>query len=227
MRPNRRDKVRCLPDVIRRDFLPKGAEMSDPDIYQEWAHLRSQIEHEDGLVNQRLLWMLAFSGFLFASYGYTLTAEASLVASMTDCIECSLASSQAAESIRTLRISISIAGACIGFAALLGATAANCAIVTAVSAFPTDRVHGFYANPIGAGAAHKFGFLSGLAFPSVTVGVWMFLALVQLDVDRFLSVLISTGTCAVLILVSFEIISSIPSTSSAKTNSQSNEGKDV
>jgi hypothetical protein len=39
------------------------------DIYETF---RSYIRHEDGLINNRITWMLTIHGFLYASYGFTI-----------------------------------------------------------------------------------------------------------------------------------------------------------
>ncbi len=61
-----------------------GAHMSEKTIlesrlYDLFYMARGMVEHEDSLVNSRLMWVLTFSGFLFATYGGSLIAEASLL----------------------------------------------------------------------------------------------------------------------------------------------------
>ena len=43
---------------------------------------RGYIEHEDGLINQRLSWMLTIHGFLYATYGIVLTKQADIVSTL-------------------------------------------------------------------------------------------------------------------------------------------------
>ena len=45
-------------------------EASNSDIY---GHLRNHIVHEDGLINNRLNWLILSQTFLFAAYGASLT----------------------------------------------------------------------------------------------------------------------------------------------------------
>jgi hypothetical protein len=41
-----------------------------------YSMVRSQIEHEDSLVNHRLTWLLMINGFLFSALGFSFAAEA-------------------------------------------------------------------------------------------------------------------------------------------------------
>ncbi|EFL52318.1 conserved hypothetical protein [Solidesulfovibrio fructosivorans JJ]] len=40
-----------------------------------YEHTRNQIQHEDNLINQRVVWLLQVNGFLFAAYAFTLVAQ--------------------------------------------------------------------------------------------------------------------------------------------------------
>lgn len=39
--------------------------------------IRTKIEQEDNLVNQKIKWMISLQGLLFTAYGFSLSAEAS------------------------------------------------------------------------------------------------------------------------------------------------------
>jgi hypothetical protein len=41
-------------------------------IHEHYKLFRDYIEHEDGLINKRLLWNINIQGFLFATYGFSL-----------------------------------------------------------------------------------------------------------------------------------------------------------
>src|SRR5690349_4696595 len=53
----------------------QGPIMTDtpPDSVQYYAIVRSQIEHEDNLVGQRLSWFVAAQSFLFTAYAITVS----------------------------------------------------------------------------------------------------------------------------------------------------------
>ncbi len=146
---------------------------------QVWRDLRSQIEHEDGLVNQRLLWMLAFSGFLFASFGYSLSAEATLVTAENGD---PLGIEGALESIHWMRQAICIAGIGVGLSALFGAFAAFLAIGNAVVRFDVPNTGSFYDFPTGQKFSSITGVVAGMAFPSITICVWLFMLLTEREI---------------------------------------------
>lgn len=183
---------------------------------EDWRDLRSQIEHEDGLVNQRLLWMLAFSVFLFAAYGYSLTAEATLVpkVSFFEPIERLNASMR---NIKLLRLAICAAGVGVGIASLFGAAAAFFAIKSLVAEFGLPSAKGGYGQPVGPGLASKFGMLSGLAFPCITIGVWLFLGLVQIEWAALSAVICALGVSFAMLIISYDAVANAEGTLSGET----------
>jgi hypothetical protein len=55
--------------------------MTDPisiSLVEQYQVVRSQIEHEDNLVSQRLSWLLASQAFLFTAYAITLNGPVQL-----------------------------------------------------------------------------------------------------------------------------------------------------
>ncbi|MBA86405.1 hypothetical protein ACSSNL_09555 [Thalassobius sp. S69A] len=94
--------------------------------------VRRLVEHEDGLVDKRIAWMLAFNGFLFAAYGLSLGAEISLLEfTPTEpgppfCVFVTCLESVEAlgKRIETLRAALVIAGCLSALAALIGVWAA-------------------------------------------------------------------------------------------------------
>jgi hypothetical protein len=61
---------------------PKGGHermAATPPTDLEFFELtRKQIEHEDSLVNNRTTWLLSLQAFLFAAYGFSLSAKSNL-----------------------------------------------------------------------------------------------------------------------------------------------------
>lgn len=55
------------------------------EVERLYHRIRAKIEHEDNLVNQRIMWMITLQGLLFTAYGFSLSAEAtSLSVSSSD-----------------------------------------------------------------------------------------------------------------------------------------------
>jgi hypothetical protein len=52
--------------------------MSELEVLDRYRLVRSQIEHEDNLVSQRLSWFLASQSFLFTAYAITLNGPVQL-----------------------------------------------------------------------------------------------------------------------------------------------------
>ncbi len=55
-----------------------GGDMADDDfsqIRELYARLRSQVEHENNLYNQRIVWLISMQAFLFATVGLLLQAR--------------------------------------------------------------------------------------------------------------------------------------------------------
>lgn len=136
--------------------------------------VRRLIEHEDGLVDKRIGWMLAFNGFLFAAYGLSLGAEISLAELAQKepegafCVAGSCVESVEAltRRIETLRASLVIAGCLSALAALAGVWAAMRAMAyvrndyglylraredlgSVVPAFPSVKTAAFLGNAYG------------------------------------------------------------------------------
>lgn len=61
--------------LARATLIPA---MADLDPLDHYRLVRSQIEHEDNLVSQRLSWFLASQSFLFTAYAITLNGPVQL-----------------------------------------------------------------------------------------------------------------------------------------------------
>ena len=108
------------------------AQTRQKEIDELYKRVRSKIEHEDDLVNQRIMWMITLHGLLFTAYGFSLSAEAislsapglapSAIPELANTYHTFLAT------ITTLRYAMVIVGIGSSFAALLGVVAAYRAI---------------------------------------------------------------------------------------------------
>ncbi|MBE9035661.1 hypothetical protein [aff. Roholtiella sp. LEGE 12411] len=144
------------------------------EVERLYDRIRAKIEHEDNLVNQRIMWMITLQGLLFTAYGFSLSAEAtSLSVSSSD--KMSFIST-----LTTLRQAMVAVGVGSSFATLLGVIAAHRAIrddertlrrgqdnyKSAPKTFP---------NPIGRRVTNIIGMICSLAFPFLGGVVWMWI----------------------------------------------------
>ena len=79
--PDRRQNLQLTPDLSVGPLLQmeKGMEETKSVVesiskIQYYQIIRSQIEHEDNLINQRLSWFVASQAFLFSAYAILLNA---------------------------------------------------------------------------------------------------------------------------------------------------------
>ena len=142
-----------------------------------WNDLRSQLQHEDGLVNQRLAWMLAFNGFLFAVVGLSLFKE---IPGHPGTGGFQLRADQ----LVALRIVVSLAGIGTAIAAFLGTLAAFRTIRLLVEKYRKHPAGSSARNicryPSGETGPSNLGMASGLLFPSLLLGIWSFVLLGQI-----------------------------------------------
>ena len=70
------DVPRLMGHLLRLSKLKGYANKTEEDVSWElYDRLRKRVEHEDGLVNQRLTWLLVVQGFLFAAFSTVLASE--------------------------------------------------------------------------------------------------------------------------------------------------------
>lgn len=167
---------------------PLGLVALEDQTDRIFDEVRRLVEHEDGLVDKRIAWMLAFNGFLFAAYGLSLGAEISLLEHTPKepgppfCVFVTCAENVEILSrrIETLRAALVIAGCLSALAALMGVWAAMRAMV---------YVRRDYAQHLKAqtktglvmpafpsvGRAAALGNAYGLAMPCLVAVPWVYI----------------------------------------------------
>lgn len=134
-----------------------------------WDNARLLIEHENGLVNQRLGWMLAFNGFLFTALALSLSASSTIatppqgVSTDTDGLE------HLAQTLEILRMAVGLAGFLSTVVAALGVSAAGAAIRMICH---RTNLSGNELPLTGGGSSSFVGEMSALLFPAILGGVW-------------------------------------------------------
>ena len=172
------------------------------DWLEDWKNLRTLIQHEDSLVNNRLVWMLTFNGFLFTAFGLSLGPEATVITSVCNnerdfslgVIHC-VRSTEDSHLIRQaiyLRLALALSGIGSAWAALVGIAAAFSAMYSHERAFlhlHGKNLTGFYVNPISAREAMIAGNQGALLMPSILIGTWLFvLGLIAISSMRSIQV---------------------------------------
>ncbi len=142
----------------------------DVDILYEKT--REFTTHEDGLVNQRLVWMLTFNGFLFTAYALSLTAEST--ARIRD-LDLTI------EAIAQLRDALTVAGFASAFVAAFGVLGALKAIRSAAHHYNdvmwSNRIRPFFPRIIGRRRSNVLGMICAVSTPFMVSGPWMYLFL--------------------------------------------------
>jgi len=142
------------------------------DVDTLYQKTRDFTAHEDGLINQRLVWMLTFNGFLFTAYALSLTAEA------TATINENL---RTIEVIYQLRDSLTVAGFASAFIAAIGVLGALKAIRSAAYhynyAMWRNNLRPFYPRVIGRRRTNVLGMICAVSTPFVVSGPWLYLFL--------------------------------------------------
>ena len=143
---------------------------------------RRIIEHEDGLVDKRIAWLLAFNGLLFAAYGLSLSAE--IVLQDLNSNDVTAWQQSMSERIETLRQAISFAGLLSCFAALIGVSAAMRAIAYTKNDYSEvilgsngERLKGKLVAIAGSRKTFLWGMVYGLAMPPLVAVPWSYLIL--------------------------------------------------
>lgn len=133
---------------------------------------RSKIEHEDNLINQRIMWMITLHGLLFTAYGFSLSAEATSLSYIDAAPDAYKLFKSNLNDLRNAMIWIGMGSS---FTALLGVVAAFRAIrddETQVRRL--DKVgSAIIDNPIGQRATNALGMLCGILVPILGLLVWI------------------------------------------------------
>lgn len=145
--------------------------------------VRRLVEHEDGLVDKRIGWMLAFNGFLFAAYGLVLNAQITLTKMQMGVVASTSDFGgfwDILDQVEVLRTALMIAGCLSSAAALVGVWAAMRAMVYVrndygkhLSKLGDDSQLAMPAFP-SVGRAAFFGNGYGLAVPCMAAVPWIY-----------------------------------------------------
>jgi hypothetical protein len=154
--------------------------MNKKDLNAVYSRVRSKVEHEDNLVNQRLTWMITLHGLLFTAYGFSLTAQATALSapglSETSSDIQKQAYGEFLATFTTLRHAMAGVGIVSSFAALIGVAAAYRAIRDDAAMLDDslfEKYEGFtYPAVIGRSMVNILGIISGLLIPFLAGGVW-------------------------------------------------------
>lgn len=149
-------------------------DLKQPGVELLYDRIRAKIEHEDNLVNQRIMWMITLQGLLFIAYVFSLSAQAtSLSVSNSDKMFF-------ISTLITIRQAMIAVGVGSSFTTLLGVIAAQRAI------HDDERTlrrgldnYKFYLktfpSPIGRRVTNIMGMICSLAYPFLGVIVWMWI----------------------------------------------------
>src|SRR5713226_5962825 len=144
---------------------------SIPDQYKLF---REYVEHEDGLINNRLLWNINIQGFLFATYGFSVQKLAEIQAHIGP-------ETIGANAMYWFMGVLPVFGAVISYFSYKGVVAAQYAIDTLnrrwkgiMDADENKDYKAMLPELIGGGdkKAHGWGFLAPKLFPWIVVGAW-------------------------------------------------------
>jgi hypothetical protein len=142
-----------LADELTRPASPSIRDEGFKEWYERLAH---QIEREDGLVNQRLSWMMQFEGFLFAALGLVANA--------------SVSSSLALKA--TLVIVLPASGICAALLSSFGVNAAYDRLDELKTMYMRVRGRQALVRPFGGRSAHVRGRVLGSLFPWLMASAW-------------------------------------------------------
>jgi hypothetical protein len=126
---------------------------SDPKELSDWVgNLAHQVEREDGLVHQRVTWMIQLEGFLFA--GLALKERTPPI---------------------PLLVVMALVGITCACTTLLGVSAARRALNDLVVAFETipEETRRHLVRPFGRRKDNSYGKITSAALPMVIVAAWL------------------------------------------------------
>jgi hypothetical protein len=154
--------------------------LSQLPLHVHYKIFRDYIEHEDGLIDKRLLWNINIQGFLFATYGFSVQklAEVQAVAKHAEIV--------GAKTLYWLIFILPIFGAAISYYSLEGVLAAQDAISQLKNdwlekakkehPYPQPSLPGIIGWGFEAAAdhedAHTKGFKAPRMFPQLFIAAW-------------------------------------------------------
>jgi hypothetical protein len=182
-------------EVLRRR-TESLVERSPEERRQLYSAYRSYIEHEDGLINNRMSWNFAIQGFLFAAFSFSaqkiaevqekLFADVTLKTADVD----RLTSLSGVGELRILLLVLAFVGLLVSFFVYLGVWAARVAIENLEGDYNWLRDHSTYGpgsdaenkddtyrslpGIIGGGSplAHGWGFQAPIFLPLIFIIAW-------------------------------------------------------
>jgi len=163
--------------------------MTESKTEKFYKYSRSQIEHEDNLLNNRISWLLVFNGFLMSAYAFTLTAQASVT--LLDPAEFN-------EKLVYVRILLSATGISACFIILIGTAAAGLSMHALKEGWDiykkdADEI-GHFPQLIGERVIGMLGGLVPVYFLPITLAVvWMLVAAKFIILFVFIIELFLTG----------------------------------
>jgi hypothetical protein len=145
--------------------------MTEPIQYSSLDHyrlVRSQIEHEDNLVSQRLSWMLASQSFLFTAYAITLNGPSQSHFKMFE---------TSSTLLLNLLIVVGIVSALLIWASILAGVAAMAKLRRNFHNTVADDLPAGLPPIQSAGLAYRAGQFGPLLIPLLFTTVWLVLLL--------------------------------------------------
>ena len=161
--------MKILPFLIMSQSSPAAITKAEAEALYD--RIRAKIEHEDNLVNQRIMWMITLQGLLFTAYGFSLSAEASSLSfanTNPDAYHVFKAN------LTTLRTAMTYTGISASVAALMGVVAANRAIRDDENQIQsqTNLPPTVLKKPIGQRATNRLGMTCSLLMPILGGIAW-------------------------------------------------------
>jgi hypothetical protein len=182
----------CIPTALEIErYGGKRYEGIDSNLplHQHFKIFRDYIEHEDGLIDKRLLWNINIQGFLFATYGFSLQKLAEVEAGSK--WHGATPEMIGAKALYWLIFVLPFLGIFISVYSFKGVRAAQHAIRklkadwgdaknqhmgNSLPALPGITGGGYESRP-DKDDAHKAGFKAPLMFPLIFITVWFALLL--------------------------------------------------
>jgi hypothetical protein len=158
-------------------------------LVEHYTLFRAYIQHEDGLINNRLLWNINVQGFLFATFGLAVQKlyDAPAPQSGTSAPGSAQTAAVAPILLHAIITVLPVFGIWISILSLVAVRAAEAAIQnlrkhweTVLASYP--GANALLPRIIGGGldSAHKAGLRAPFWVPVVFIGAWVFLLLAAL-----------------------------------------------
>ncbi|MFN9622899.1 MAG: hypothetical protein ACK587_08730 [Cyanobacteriota bacterium] len=156
---------------------------------------RSKIEHEDNLINQRIMWMITLHGLLFTAFGFSLSAEATSLSYINTAPAAYKLFKSNLTDLRNAMIWIGMGSSVTAFIGVVAAFRAIRDDETEIRNLDNSGT-AILRNPIGKRTTNILGMLSGLLVPILGLLVWI-------SIGRYIpdAMLILTGLISTLVLL--------------------------